>query len=177
MFDDIVLGRVVDFEENDISQEELNSDSLFLFDQHNLIKCAKYRISKYTLNYYLNALSHCDTDLWKIVLKELIKVYSLNSLKDFLIDSFPTEISLQVEVPKLIYFIKVDLIDYIINKNLDIEHLRNRNPFLKEISDELGLDKIPYLFKYCMNYIDKESYLRMISRIIRDKFAEYSENV
>jgi len=154
MLDSIILGRVVDFEVNEIDQCDLNAESLYLYDQNCLLDSVKTKVSKYDLLYYYDVLSEAPADLWKLLLRNMIEYYSLNSLKSLLTDSFDNSIS--EEVRNLFFFIKIKMSDMIGDLRIENKNY-SKESVLYLIKDLLKKETTPRLFKYALQYTDRES--------------------
>jgi len=106
-----VLGNTLDEFENEESQEDLNVKSIHMYHQRRLLDMIPERISRYELKYLFEELSRTTPEFWMLVLKKIIKVYTLNSLRPYTIDGYST-IDLVRETRRLLVFIKIILRTY-----------------------------------------------------------------
>jgi len=175
MYDDLVLSTLPDKSIDDSVMEEENAKSLYLYDQNMLLKSINLRISRSTLSYYIENLKRSPVGFWIRSLRNIISVYSLNNLKLFLNDTERVE-DLSSKIKDLLLFVKVDLIDYLFLNKFYTKNYMEKEEFLSLIrKSELN---IPYLFKWVMVYIDKDSYDLFIKRVLEESSEEsYSEEV
>lgn len=169
MYDSKVLGGVVD-QPTEEEQTELNWQLLYSFDQEKLLQCIKNRVSKYFLNDYLDDLKYSPKEYWRnIVLREIISHYAL-PLKLFLSEGFEIDIDIKMEIFKLIRYLKIDLLDKVYEQFKKQEKVLNEE-FLKFIKtiDELS----PFLFRWSMTYIDRESLERFVKIILEESKQPY----
>lgn len=177
MYDDPVLSRLTDYSVSDDQQEETNKVSLFLYDQKMLLKCIKVRVSKYTLQFYIDNIKNGNMtqSYWLIVLREIINKYSLNSMKLFLTNIENVD-NISNKIIDLLYFIKNDLIEYFFVNKLYLKDYIPKDEFINTITN--SDINIPYLFKWAMVYIDKESYDSFIDEVLRESSEyDYSDDV
>lgn len=170
MLDDIVLGRLVDLQDNDSDEDQcdLNAESLYIYDQKQLLESVKYRVSKYAILYYLDTLNSAPFDLWKSLLRNIIDHYSLNSLKPYLSETFPSSIDVTRETKLLFYFLKVTLIN-IINENTNL----SINDIISRVKER---DNNPWLFGYAIDYLDADSMIEFQTSIRLESKQDYNEN-
>ena len=170
---DFVLGRLSDPASSPDTQEEINAESLYLYDQDKLIRAIELRVSKYTLDFYLENLIEAPREYWLLLLRKIINVYNLNTLKLHLSEGFDSNIELQDEIIKLVYFLKVDLPLFLFDKK--IKDTISFDEFRKLISTH---EEFPYLFKWSILYIDLESYNLFIKQAVSEsKELTYSDEV
>ena len=166
MLDSMILGRLVDFEENDVDQCDLNTESLYLYDQSCLLKSVKVKTSKPDILYYYDVLSEAPNNLWLILLRNIIEHYSLNSLKPLLTNEFSTGLSKEVRV--LFFFIKIKLLDML--DDLRIEDNYSKESVL-ELVKKVALDnKTSPLFRYAIYYIDTESIIKFVVTLMNEQY-------
>lgn len=160
----VVLGNTLDEFENEESQEDVNINSIHMYHQRRLLDIIPERTSKYELKYLFEELSRTTPEFWMLVLKKIIKVYTLNSLKPYTFDGYST-IDLVNETRQLLVFIKVILVQEKIDKDLS----------RKEITDKLKKLNSPPLMDLAMNYIDNESLETFLKTISVESRKEYYE--
>jgi hypothetical protein len=113
--DDSILFRLADPSEDE-TQEDVNEKSLLQHDKAELLSLiANPDISKYELDFYYEIIDDSDNEYWNYVLMEIIKVYSLNTLKMFSDNSITTEARAN-EIKKLLKYLKVRLPEMIADK-------------------------------------------------------------
>lgn len=166
--EELLLGRLVDELEGDSDiQDEVNEESLKLYDEARLIRCIKHHVSNATINYYLDNIEEDNEDYWARILNEMARHYQLNPLKMFVSQSF--RISNYIEhVKKLLKYIKTNVMNMFIEGIINEE--TDRNSF-EEILE--GDDDAPLLMKWVIKFIDKESYIKFISILV----SEYDEEL
>ncbi len=172
MFDDPVLGRVTDFEENEIPQEIISGESLFIYNQNELLKSIKRRISKYELKFLIDEVKDSNIEYFREIIKLLSSHYSLNSLRSFLTPSF-TKLDFRKETIKLLYFLKVYLLEKLFEYNINEDHFSNMNDF-ESFLNEKNIRVVP-MFRFALKYIDRESFQSFISKIISESKSQYTE--
>jgi len=173
IMDDVVLGVITDLDVNEYTQEEVNEESLFLFDQNNLLKSVKLRMSAYSLYYYFNVLKDSEDLYWKRFLREIISHYSINSLKPYLSEGYPTNMDLINQTKLMYYFIKISLIKTL-EEHREYAVTSKENLEILIIENDLNP---PKLFKIAMLGIDNESFDLFMKTILYERTKEYSEDI
>jgi len=167
--DSYILGKHSDLLDPDLTQEEVNEKSLFIYDQEELIRKTEVRISKYELDFLINSVKEdSPREFWLRVLKKLIKKYFLNSLKSLLNDEYPT-FNQRREIIDLLIFMKTKMPMIVKEKKIDQDIERNR---LKEIMNEV---ESPDSIRYALKYIDKTSLNRFVKEIIKESKQDYED--
>lgn len=159
-----VLGNTLDEYENDESQEDMNMNSIHMYHQKRLLDIISERISRYELKYLFEELSRTTPEFWMLVLKEIIKVYSLTSLKPYTIDGYST-VDIVKETRKLLVFIKIILMQEKISSDFS----------RKMIADKLKKLNPPILMNIAINFIDNESLEKFLKVIEDESKREYYE--
>ena len=175
ILDDPILGTLVDEIESDYSQEDVNQQSLYVHNQIELLDAIDKRKSKYELSYYVDNVSYLDLDYWVRLLKEVIRFYSINSLKIYLADEFQNNAQFdlakfQKDVKSLILAIKIDLIDYI--KDGKLVEMFDREAFYQFLIDNNIQSS---LLIWAINYIDVESFEEFRDKLFNEAKQEYEE--
>lgn len=160
-----VLGNTLDEYENDESQEDVNINSIHMYHQKRLLDLVSERVSRYELKYLFEELSRTPPEFWMLVLKEIIKIYSLTSLKPYTIDGYST-VDIVKETRKLLVFIKIILTQEKISSDFS----------RKIITDKLKKLNPPKLMNIAMNYIDNESLEKFLKVIEDESKKEYHED-
>lgn len=159
-----VLGNTLDEFENEESQEDVNVNSIHMYHQKRLLDIISERISRYELKYLFEELSRTTPEFWMLVLKKIIKVYTLNSLKPYTFDGYST-IDLIKETRRLLVFIKIILVQEKISSSFS----------RKEITDKLKKLNSPELMNVAMRYIDNESLEAFLRTVESESKKEYYE--
>jgi len=159
-----VLGNTLDEYNDEESQEDVNINSIHMYHQKRLLDSISHRISKYELKYLFEELSRTTPEFWMLVLKEIIKVYTLNSLKPYTIDGYST-IDIVRETRRLLVFIKIIL------TQAEIKSSFSR----KIITDKLKKLNPPELMNIAIKYIDNDSLEDFIKTIELESKEEYYE--
>ena len=138
-------------------------------------KTINKRKSKYELSYYVDNVSYLDLDYWVRLLKEVIRFYSINSLKIYLADEFQNNAQFdlakfQKDVKSLILAIKIDLIDYI--KDGKLVEMFDREAFYQFLIDNNIQSS---LLIWAINYIDVESFEEFRDKLFNEAKQEYEE--
>lgn len=166
----LILGKLSDELESDIPQEEINELSIFQYNQFQLITFIGERISKYELKFLLDELKDSNEEFWTLVLGKIIGKYSLNSLKPYLSSGFRM-FNIKTEIPKLLYFLKIDFIDIIIDKKINTDITRKELFRLLKSTNNI----IPKLFIRSINLIDNESFEGLVRILINESKLEFSD--
>jgi len=159
-FNHVIMGRLVDPSLTDISQETLNAESLFINDKQVLLNLVKEKTTKQDLNFYFDILQDCPNDYWFLLLDEIIKYYSLNSINIIINDiSLSNNLDIQKAVKNLFYFLKNYQFEKITKDFLKSkkEDLTNYTFYLKTLKEKSI--EIPYLFNWFLTYTDSQSFL------------------
>jgi hypothetical protein len=167
ILDSQVLGRLTDEIDSDIPQEDVNEESWFRFNQTNLIESMFKKISEYELKYLIEDVYNSDNEYWKIVLKSLIRHFSLHSFKIYLfneIDIFGEK----NDIIKLIYFIKIILQNKLMRIKSNYFERENFINLLKTIKST------PDYFSNLILDLDDESYSIFIKKLLKESQEEYS---
>jgi len=159
-----VLGNTLDEFENEESQEDVNVNSIHMYHQKRLLDIIDERISRYELKYLFEELSRTTPEFWMLVLKKIIKVYTINSLKPYTFDGYST-IDIVKETRKLLVFIKIILVQEKISSNFS----------RKDITDKLKKLNSPNLMNVAMRYIDNESLESFLRTVESESKKEYYE--
>jgi len=159
-----VLGNTLDEYENIETQEDLNIRSMHMYHQKRLLDIIDKKISKYELKYLFEELSRTAPEFWKLVLRYIIKVYSLNSIRPYLSDGY-SNVDLVREVRKLLVFIKVVLI------NQDIKPDLTR----QKVVDIFKKHDAPKLMNVALIYIDDISLENFLTTLHVEGKQEYYE--
>lgn len=165
-YESAILGRMVDPSVTDISQEEYNAESLYLFDQQRLLELVREKVSLYVLDDYLRDLRFSPREYWLLLLREVSNYYSLNILKLHSADAF-ADIDLRVELGQLLRYLKGPLLDVIVKNRID-ESIGYEEFLLK-----LRGSGMPYLFKWSMVYIYKEGFQDFIRTVVGEANQHY----
>lgn len=146
--DSIILGRLVDLEDGDETQEEINAESLFFYNQRELLdKLQDKDVSKYEIFFLLDELVNAGRIFWTTAFKELIKVFSLNTLKTFL--EYEISLDRAEEVKKMIKYLKGTLPDALIDNPLPID----REGIIKYLTKT----KSPHMLIHALETMDSDS--------------------
>lgn len=168
--DSLILGKLTDLLDPELTQEEKNEESLFIYNQEELIKKINVRISKYELDFLIDEVKEkSPLEYWLRVLKVLIKKYSLNPLKSLLNNEYHT-LGQRGVIINLLYFMKVELPKTVIEKRISVNLNRNK---LKNLFKNMT---VPKSFLYTLKYIDNDSLERMLKEIIKESKQEYIED-
>lgn len=159
-----VLGNTLDEYDNEDSQEDVNINSIHMYHQKRLLDMISKRISRYELKYLFEELSRTTPEYWMLVLKEIIKVYALNSLKPYTLDGYST-IDLVKETRRLLVFIKIVLVQ----EDIGTDFSR------KIITDKLKKLNTPKLMDIAIKYIDNDSLEKFLTVIVSESKEEYYE--
>jgi len=128
------------------------------------------KTSKYELQFLLDELEKKgNSQFWLVVLKQIIKVYSLNSLKTYLsignsIDDFSSEIK------KLLLFIKTKLV---LKFEYDKIPLTISRVELKKLLIEMNASK---LLRIAIRDIDNESLSIFLNVLVRESQSDYTSD-
>lgn len=165
MLDDVILGNLVLDERDDpeTDQGDINELSIYEHNKNDLISKIDKRSSRYELEFILTQIpGKAEAGFWNWTLRGLIKYYSLNYLKLYLADGFPSNIELEKEIKKLFFYLKTILIDLIIFNSVkkDIK----REDLLEMIKQYNGV----YLLVEALNYMDRDSYNRFLNTVFRE---------
>lgn len=160
-----VLGNTLDEYDNDDTQEDVNERSLQMYYQRRLLDLISERTSKYELKYLFEELSRTTPEFWMLVLKEIIKVYSLNSLKPYTFDGY-SNIDLVKETRRLLVFIKIILTQEKITSNISRE----------DITDKLKKLNSPLLMNRAIDFIDNESLKNFTKTLEIESTKDYEED-
>lgn len=159
-----LLGNTLDEYDNDETQEDVNMNSIHMYHQKRLLDMIPHRISKYELKYLFEELSRTTPEFWMLVLKEIIKTYTLNSLKPYTVDGYST-IDIVRETRRLLTFIKIVLVQEKINSSFSRE----------EITDKLKKLNSPELMNRAIRYIDNDSLSSFLKKVSSESKEEYYE--
>ncbi len=159
------LGSIPDPLDSEDTTEEVNEDLLFVYDQLELIKSVGKRLSVYELEFLLQNTAGSDKSFWLRVLLEIINIYSLNSLKQYLYNEYLFDP--MKDVRKLLILIKIKLTKKIEEDKID---QLNRQSLL-ELIDSIKYDN--KLLKDAIIYIDKESLNKFTSTILYESTLDY----
>jgi len=159
-----VLGNTLDEYDTDDTQEDVNENSIHMYHQKRLLDMISERISKYELKYLFEELCRTTPEFWMLVLKEIIKVYSLNSLKPYTFDGYTT-IDIVKETRRLLVFIKIILMQEKITSNFSRE----------EITDKLKKLNSPELMNKAISFIDNESLRNFLKVVEIESKKDYYE--
>jgi hypothetical protein len=145
--DSVILGLQADPSISDETQEDVNESSLWISDQKDLLESVsdKY-ISRYEIDFLMGNVSDSNGIYWNDVLKEIIGVYHLNTLKFFLEDESTSDKI--IEIKKLLRFLKVDLQTALLVDSFPL--------YRDEIKNYLKKYDAPRYMIFAINTIDKE---------------------
>jgi len=170
--DSYILGQLSDEIDADESASEVNERSLFQYNQSQVLGSLNKRISKYELKFLLKEIKDSNDEFWALLLRSIIKTYSLNSLKPYLSEGFEV-FDIRSETIKLLIFIKslmMTLID-----NGDIDENSNRRTLEGVFNDAEVVSIVPFLMKKAMMYIDNESFKAFLSTVVKESKKEYKD--
>lgn len=166
----VILGVMPDELESLETQEEVNEISMYLHDQREFLDQIQIRISKYLIDFYMKEFSYRDLEYWLVVLQEIIRVYSLNSLKSFLVEGFRTS-QMGIDIKNLLWFLKTKLIDGLVDKKIMITIETVRNDLLSKMKE---LDAPP-LLTYAIDLSDDESLISFKRVIIKESKMDFPD--
>jgi len=162
------LGELSD-ELGDEPTDEVNDRIIHMHNQGELISGIKKKMSKYELRFFLTTLKDENDEYWYLVLRTIIKVYSLNSLKPYLSDGFDV-LYIKREVKKLLVFIKLKLMRLIdLNKIFESIQRSELNDLFEDIN-------IPKLMSIALKYIDNDSLDLFLKTILKENKSDYTED-
>lgn len=156
--DSQIIGKLAD-NMFDMTQEDTNELTLKYQNQRDLLeKVSSEDTSIYELNYLFDELKDTETFFWSVLFKEIIKVYSLNTLKRFATEEISPERILSIQ--SLLICLKISLKSFLLNSDqklpetrdeiLDLLHKNSFHQFLIlaiETIDNEDLDKFKKKFK------------------------------
>lgn len=160
---DLLAYRLADDNMNE-NQEDINDESLYLYDHNKFINLLKSKTSVYIINDYINEFKDEDEQFWFRILREVIDIYSLNCLKMFFSDITSDELpqDMKQEIKNLILFLKGDLQDYIkYNKMMS-------NLSVGEFTVGIKSLNVPYLFKWFLIYTDIITFNTFLNLIVSE---------
>lgn len=164
----IFLGYLTDEEGDDETQEEVNERTLNLYDQSQLIDSIGRRVSRFELRLLMENLKFSNDEFWVLLLKVIIKEYSLNPLKLYLAEGF-SGFNRAREVKKLLVFIKIILIEKIIDSGLNPDITRGEfETFIESLNP-------PELMRVSIRLIDSNSLKSFIRALIIESKSDYSD--
>lgn len=169
MNNETVLGRIIDHDVDNDSQEELNAESLFIYDSMQFVDLLGTRMSKYDVEFYLDNLVEENEEIyWEEVLKKLINIYSFYPLKVYLEKGFRfLEFDFKTEVIKLIRIIKVDIPFIIEDKDIkrkDVDTITK----MKIVFEKYKIT-LPFMMEYFFEYTDNESFTNFLNKIFSEQ--------
>jgi hypothetical protein len=173
MVDDLVLGRMTDFEDNEIPQEIISAEALFLHYQNQLLKLIKKRISKYELDFLINEIKTSDISFWREVIRRLASTYTLNPLRSFLTPSF-TRLNFINETIKLLYLLKIELPEKLSENNIRNHEYFSRKEDFEKFLEEKNIKPVAF-FKFSLRYIDMANFQEFIRKIVNESRLTYIE--
>jgi hypothetical protein len=165
--DSLILGITSDEMDSNLDQDEINEISLYLYDQEELLRKVKERMSKYMLEFYIEKIPAEDIEFWSIMLQEIIQVYSLNSLKPYMAEVFRTP-ELGKNIKDLLWFVKTDLITNTV-ENITIDTTREK------LVELLKSWKAPILLVYAINMNDGGSLDSFKKAIVQESKMDYPD--
>ena len=167
-----ILGSLVDEMDSEESQEDFNYELLKIHDSQEFLNQLKRRMSRYMISFYLGRdLEEIMPTLWKKMLNELIRVYSLNALKVYLSPGMEP-IDFNEQIRKLMIFIKYSVINLAIDGK--ISYFMNVEEFKNLLK---GQSNIPTFMTYFLDYSDIESLNRFIKKVVDESKEEYEEDI
>lgn len=152
ILDSIEMGRMCDPEHPEIDQEDVNEESMYLLNKKILINDLNNKVSRFTFSGRLKDIDIADNVFWIEYLKEIIKIYSLNSLKVYLSYSYQYE-GINHDIKDMILYIKSNLIDQCLYTTFFDDKLT-----IDEFYNKLTAVKSPKLLRHAIKFIDKESF-------------------
>lgn len=166
--DDEFTSILVDEEDSDYSQEDLNEELLLLHDRRELIKCLSKRVTEFYLKFLVDNTDMYDIKYWRQLSEAVAREYYLNYLKVYK-EGFMDSRPIAIEILQTIFYLKIKLIECIIDKKLrdDIS--------IDEFIKFLEVDNAPKLVVECIRYSDLVSFNRFKSRIFREKDLDYTD--
>jgi len=161
------LGEVSD-EMGDETTDEVNTRIIHMHNQGQLISGIKRKLSKYEMRFLLSELKDDNDEYWYLILRTIIKTYSLNSLKPYLSEGFGV-LDIKKEVKKLLVFIKLKIMK-LIDLNKIYEGIKR-----SELADLFKEVKAPKLMHMTLLYIDNDSLDLFKKTVLKENNSEYSE--
>lgn len=170
-----ILGQLEDDIDSSESQISINERSLFLYDQSELIRSIKKRLSKYEIKFLLDKTKDSNEEFWILLLNTLIKHYSLNSIKPYLSEAFKL-LDIKKDTVDLLVFIKFTIMKLIDKGTIDRN--MSRKVFENIVSSLNSNEKIdiPRFIKDIILYTDNESFNFFRDRIIKESAMSYDED-
>ena len=165
IFDDPNMGELVDEITSDESQEDLNIEKLYKHYMRSILFMISKRCSYYEISSAFDEIGIGEPEFWFETLKEIIIVYSLNPLKNYLYPGFKIQLDIEKDIKDLILFLKGTLIRKMESKELDIKLFTDIETFKNIV---LSIEECPKLLEISMEYIDDDSYKKFIKKIYEE---------
>lgn len=157
----LLLGREVDPSSHpETTQEDLNAESLMLYDQELLIRYVGKHVGMMALKEQIESLEECDEEFWFRVFKKIIRTYSLNPLKNDL--ASVSDLDMKSNTIGILKDIKIRLLDDILEDKIKKDITREE--LEKYVIDNDYTKK----FQWVIKYIDLESYEKFIKKIFKE---------
>lgn len=153
-----ILGRMADLDFfDDQTQEEVNEQSLFEYDQATLLaKVSDPDLSKYELEFLIESIDGSSNEVWNYIFTEIIKTFNLNTLKMFMSEILEVN---NDKIIELLRFLKVGLKEIMVDKKLTFS---NRDILVKE----LGEEKAPSMLLFALETISSSDYEKFVKNYI-----------
>ena len=157
--DSEILGSVV-IDGEDETQEDVNEESILIHDQSDLIDLIRADdYSKHEIIFLINNVAeNSNNAFWSLAFKEILKTFSLNTLKNF-VTPYLTD-NERDEVIQLIKILKIDLKDKLMVEKFP----ESREEILKYIE---SIEINSKLLSYAIRTVDNEDLKKFIKKINR----------
>jgi len=154
-----ILGSLSDEIESVEDQCDISNNAIIEMNKISLYNLIDKRTTLYELNYFIDQLRGLvDTEYWISILKQIIKVYSLNPLKNLLYIQY--DVDVKSMCIRLLRFIKIELIG---------------NLGGGELKDIISKINHPKIIDYILRFIDLDSLKKFTEKIDEESKKIYSE--
>jgi hypothetical protein len=164
----LILGTTADEMGEWETQEEINKELFYYYEQNSIFDCIPAHISRGTLYYLLENIDLEDIPFWEKVLKLIADNYFLEQLKYFNSDWNSTE-SFTREIKDILIYLKINLMDFILENKIDQEIE------LDEFQKILKNNNSPEPLNWTFHYISKNDFSDFINFIFEQYNDKYYE--
>lgn len=167
-------GTIVDPIDSNESQEDLNVYLLIDHDKMSILDCLDKPTNKYDLKFWMERIPEEDTPFWETVLKRIITLFNLNSLKMYVsVINMPDNVAEKTR--DLLFFLKAQYPDFIKSHPIEaknISSLRDFFKFLVELKHNPDYEEYtpPELMFLAIKDIDRESFQLFIQKLKSNNF-------
>jgi len=163
---DVILGYLADELGGYETQEDVNENSIKIYNYRSLIEIVPKHVSKPVLDSIIEETDISFIELWEFILNKLVENYSLDQL-EFYDTNWKKSDTFGKDISDILIFIKVKMMNFILEDKL------NKEMNVSEVQLLFEKESAPEPLKWVLGYLSRDSFTEFLTTV----FTEYNDSI